>query len=275
MKSLSVGVFLFASCGLAFAQAGAPPRVKPQPSQPADPTLPQVLPLHDAQTWPSDCALRLVEIARFTHQPTLNGPSRCGAGDLVRLEGIMMQNSRLIAVRPAAILRCPMAESVAQWVRDDLGPLAKELEAAPIAIANQGSYDCRGRNNDTSAKISEHGRGNALDLGPISLANGRVLDLSERFVTQSFRQRLRDTACHRFTTVLGPGADPFHANHIHIDLAERARGYRICQWDVGTPESATEVPMPRPKPVALKEGKLTTGISKSRDALAPGPQRKR
>src|SRR5262249_23324450 len=147
--------------------------------------------------------------------------------------------------------------------------------APQVAIKNGDSYECRRRNNDSSAKISEHARGNALDLGQIRFANGTLVELDNRFAFQSIRQRLRDTACHRFTTVLGPGADPFHANHIHIDLAERARGYRICQWEVGTPGSGAEVPMPRPNPVALKEGKLTTGMSKSRDALALGRQRKR
>jgi hypothetical protein len=237
MRPLFVGAFLFVSCGLALAQAVPLPRAKPQLAKAADPPLSQVLPLHDAHVWPSNCTLRLVEIARFTHQPTVNGPSQCGAGDLVRLEGIMSR-SRLISVRPAAILRCQMAEAVAQWVRTDLDPILGELESPPVAITNGGSYDCRGRNNDSRAKISEHGRGNALDLGPIRLANGATVDLSKRVASQSIRQRLRDTACHRFTTVLGPG-------------------------------------LPRPKPAALKEGKLTTGISKSRDALAPGRQRKR
>ena len=268
MKPLFVGVFLFASCGLALAQAVPLPRAKPQLSGAADPLLPQVLPLHDAQVWPSNCTLRLVEIARFTHQPTVNGPSQCGAGDLVRLEGIM-SNSRLISVRPAAILRCPMAEAVAQWVRADLGPILGELELPPVAITNGGSYDCRGRNNDSRAKISEHGRGNALDLGPIRLANGATVDLSNRFASQSIRQRLRDTACHRFSTVLGPGSDPFHADHIHVDLAERTGGYRLCQWDVGVgaPEPAAEVPMPRPKPAA--EDTSSKRPTRSREAVSP------
>jgi hypothetical protein len=275
MKSLFVGLLVFVSCSFASAQSVPLPRSKPHPLRADHQPSAQVLPLHDAQLWPSDCALHLMSIARFTQQPTLNGPNQCGAGDLVRLDGIMMPNSGLITVSPPPMLRCTMAEAVAQWVRDDIGSIIGEFEAPPVAITNEGSYECRGRNNDSGAKISEHARGNALDLGKIRLANGTLVELSNKFAFQSVRQRLRDTACHRFTTVLGPGADPFHANHIHIDLAERARGYRICQWDVGTPESATEAPMPRPKPVTLKEGKLSTGISKSRDALSPGGQRKR
>jgi hypothetical protein len=59
---------------------------------PPVPSVPQVLPLHDAEAWPSDCALRLTEIARFAPQPTLNGPDQCGAADLVRLEKVIVPN---------------------------------------------------------------------------------------------------------------------------------------------------------------------------------------
>jgi hypothetical protein len=162
-----------------------------------------------------------------------------------------MPNSALVSVMPPATLRCPIAEAVAQWVRNDLGPAMAEFDSPPAAITNHGSYDCRGRNNDAGAKISEHGRGNALDLGPIRLANGVVVDLTKRSTPQSFRQRLRDAACRRFNTVLGPGSDAYHADHIHVDLAERAHGYRMCQWDVRENEAVAEVPIPLPKPVAV------------------------
>jgi hypothetical protein len=73
MKPLFVGVFLFVSCDLALAQAVPLPRAKPQLSGAADPRLSQVLPLHDAHVWPSNCTLRLVEIARFTISRLLMG----------------------------------------------------------------------------------------------------------------------------------------------------------------------------------------------------------
>jgi hypothetical protein len=126
------------------------------------------------------------------------------------------------------------------------------IQSSPVAIATEGSYDCRGRNNDSNGKVSEHGRANALDLGSIRLANGAIIDLSDRSASQSFRQRLRDAACRRFTTVLGPGSDPYHANHIHVDLIERARGYRICQWDVEAREAANAVPLPLPNPLRVE-----------------------
>jgi hypothetical protein len=191
----------------------------------------------------------------------------------VRLEAIIMPNSALVGVMPAATLRCPIAEAVAQWVRNDLGPAMAELESPPAVVSNHGSYDCRGRNNNVGAKISEHGRGNALDLGPIKAANGAVMDLTKRSTPQSFRQRLREAACHRFNTVLGPGSDAYHADHIHVDLAERAHGYKMCQWDVREAEAVVEVPIPLPKPggPTLAERKL----SKHPTKMAMRPRRLR
>ena len=41
--------------------------------------------------------------------------------------------------------------------------------------------------------------------------------------------------CARFSTVLGPGSDGYHEDHIHLDLMERRNNYKICQWDVWDP----------------------------------------
>jgi len=260
MRLLTVCMILLATCGVALPQPAPLPRAKPlssrTPYPPSMVPMPPALPLHDFEAWPSDCGLRLAEIARFAPQPSLNGPGQCGAADLVRLEEVTMTNSAPVSVMPPATLRCSMAEAIARWVRNDLGSAVAELGSPPVALTNGGSYNCRGRNNDASAKISAHGRGNAFDLGPIKLANGAVMDLSNGVTPQSFRLHLRDATCHRFNTVLGPGSDPYHVNHIHLDLAERARGYKMCQWDVGTPDVVAEVPMPLPKPSPLAEPML-------------------
>lgn len=279
-RSLIIVVCLMAPSVLAWCMEVPLPRAKPLPvaSSSSVALVPEVLPLHDAEAWPSDCAVRLAETARFAHQPTINGPGQCGASDVVRLEGIMMPNSALVTVMPAATLRCPMAEAIARWVRNDLGPAMAELESPLASLTTHGSYECRGRNNAAGAKISEHGRGNALDLGPIRLANGSVVDLSKRSTPQPFRQRVRDAACQRFNTVLGPGSDPYHAEHIHVDLAERAHGYRMCQWEVRGTQPVAEVPMPLPRATAVKfaEGKLSKRPAKmAMPARRPSPSVKR
>jgi hypothetical protein len=131
MKSLSIVLFLLAACDLAWAKEVPLPRAKPMSAahSPPQAAAPEVLPLHDAEAWPSDCVLRLAEIARFVHQPSVNGPGQCGASDVVRLEGIIMPDSALVSIMPAATLRCPIAEAVAQWVRNDLGSAGTRIGA--------------------------------------------------------------------------------------------------------------------------------------------------
>ena len=85
------------------------------------------------------------------------------------------------------------------------------------------------------AKLSEHGKGNAIDLRAFMLSDGRVLSLTDVKVAKDFRDQLRESACHRFTTVLGPGSDSYHESHIHLDLIERRQGFRMCQRDLRTP----------------------------------------
>jgi hypothetical protein len=188
---------------------------------------------------PSSCVERLAKIAKFAPLPEVTGPGECGIADVVRLENIVMPDGSLVAVFPYAILGCPMAEALAQWMRD-IGPAANEFGSPPAAITNHSAYVCRGRNGNPAAKLSEHGRGNALDVASIKLANGRLLDLTNRSVSEDFRRRVRDAACERFATVLGPGSDRYHETHIHLDLAERKNGYSMCQWNIDVHTASNE-----------------------------------
>jgi len=91
------------------------------------------------------------------------------------------------------------------------------------------SYVCRPRNNVKGAVLSEHGRANALDVRALGLADGRTVLVTATDVP-ALMVEMKRSACARFTTVLGPGADPSHEFHLHVDLAQRRGGYRICQW---------------------------------------------
>jgi hypothetical protein len=140
-------------------------------------------------------------------------------------------------------------------VREEAAPRALALGSSLKALDNLTSFDCRGRNGVVGAKLSEHGKANALDIHALRLADGRVLELTDPKVSRDFRDGLRKSACAQFTTVLGPGADGFHEDHIHVDLLERRGGYRICEWDVREPGEALaarafadSVPLPRPRP---------------------------
>lgn len=200
---------------------------------------------------PSACQLRVsAKIAVIEPLPSLTGPGDCGASDVVRLEAIIQPDKSQVALNPPATMRCTMAEALANWVREDLTPTTSQLGSAPRALDNYASYDCRGRNRVAGAKISQHGLANAIDVRGVQLANGRFASFTDRNLGREFREAVRKSICERFTTVLGPGSDGHHEDHIHMDLAERRGGYRLCQWNVLDPanEIPKDVPLPRPRP---------------------------
>ena len=206
----------------------------------------------EAPIEPSACQLRLQEVAVMHPLPPIVGPGDCGAVDVVRLESIVLSDRTKVAVSPPATLRCTMAEAVAHWVREDVVPAVREFASPLREVDNYDSFECRGRNRVAGAKISEHGLANAIDVKAFKLADGTVLGPTDVSVPKDLREGLRQNACARFTTVLGPGSDSYHESHIHVDLAERKNGYRICQWDVREPAEdvaeTADVPLPRPRP---------------------------
>jgi len=205
---------------------------------------------------PSACRLALTDaIAIAPSIPDIRGPGGCGGEDLVRLEAIVLPDKRQVPVKPAAILRCRMATAVAEWIRNDIAPIAARLGSAISDLDNFDSYQCRGRNRIAGAQLSEHGRANALDVRGFKLANGRMLSLTDRHLARETRESVLHSACTRFSTVLGPGSDWYHEDHIHLDVMERRNNYRICQWNVWDPlpQIAPLMPAGRPEEAPPRE----------------------
>lgn len=198
----------------------------------------------------SDCRQRITpDIAAIEALPAISAPGGCGAEDVVLLEAVITKDKIRVAVTPPATMRCSFAEAVIHWVRDDAAPAVATLGAPLRAIANYASYECRSRNRIIGATLSEHGRANALDIRALVLANGEVVNPTDPTVAKGVRERLKSAACARFTTVLGPASDGYHENHIHLDLAERHQGFRLCNWLVRDRADAA-LPIPRPRPPA-------------------------
>ena len=220
---------------------------------------------------PSACQLRLAKVATFKPLPILIGAGECGALDAVILDAVILPDRAKVVVSPPATLRCTMAEEVAAWLRDEVAPAVLKLGAPLRGLDNFDSYECRGRNRVRGATLSEHGRANALDVRAFRLASGEMVELTDVNIAKAWREGIRGDACARFSTVLGPGSDGHHEEHIHVDLAERRGGYKMCQWDVREPATLAEkkdpraeaaafsptsaplsepVPLPRPRPLA-------------------------
>ncbi|WP_028334511.1 extensin family protein [Bradyrhizobium sp. USDA 3256] len=263
--------------------AGPSESAKPvEAAKPAEPAAPQLSACRQALT---------EEIAIAPSIPDIHGAGGCGGEDLVRLEAIVLPDRRKVAVKPAAILRCKMAAAVADWIRTDIAPLAQSLGGGISNLDNFDSFECRGRNRVAGAQLSEHGRANALDVRAFGLADGKSISLTDRSVPRTLRETVLHSVCARFSTVLGPGSDWYHEDHIHLDLIERRNNYRICQWNVDDPlpQVAPLLPAERPEEAPPREvaaksdapkadtskadhGKSGTGkpdATKSDDAAAP------
>jgi hypothetical protein len=189
--------------------------------------------------------------------------SGCGGPDAVLLQRVILEDHTEVAVEPPATLRCEMAEAITEFVRRDLAPAAAALGSPLRSVENYDSFTCRSRNGVTGAKLSEHGLANALDIRSVRLKDGRVVRPADADASFMFRTSMKAAACERFTTVLGPGSDGYHEDHIHLDRIERHSHYRMCQWDVrdepkfalqsvSTKPAATAAPSPGMASAALR-----------------------
>jgi len=249
----------------------------PAPAMPDKPAEPAATP---GPPPPSACRLALSEaIAIAPSIPDIQGPGGCGGEDLVRLEAVVLPDRRQVALKPAAILRCTMATAIADWIRTDMEPLAVGLGSSISVLDNFDSFECRGRNRVAGAQLSEHGRANALDVRALKLANGQSIGLTDRNVPRDVRESVLHSVCARFMTVLGPGSDGYHEDHIHLDLMERHNNYKICQWNVWDPlpPIAPLLPAARPDEAPPREA-AQPDAAKSDAAPAPAaapPTKKR
>ncbi|WP_454918338.1 extensin-like domain-containing protein [Xanthobacter sediminis] len=169
----------------------------------------------------------------------ISGEDGCGMEYPFRVHALVEGN---VAVEPAARLACPVIRQVDGWVREVVEPAAEAWLGQPVvAIRQMSSYSCRPMNGQAGAKISEHAFGNALDVGAFRTADGQWITVKNGWKgtqeERGFLLQVQAGACERFTTVLAPGSNVFHYDHIHVDLMRHAKGRMICK------------PAPRPMPM--------------------------
>lgn len=162
-----------------------------------------------------------------------------------------------VEVKPAATLACPLVAALDHWLAQSVQPAAQRWFRQPVVEIKQiSSYSCRSMNNQAGAKISEHAFGNAIDVAAFVLADGRTIRVKDGWrgapEEQGFLRDVQGAACDRFSTVLAPGADAFHYDHIHVDLMRRTSGRRICQ-------------------PAAEDGELVAARAQSRNPIAARP----
>lgn len=127
-----------------------------------------------------------------------------------------------------AVVNCDLASTLAAFMRDVVDPLARErLGAGVTDIRVAAAYHCRTRNGVSGAKLSEHAKGNAIDISAFKV-KGDWIEVGGKngFAQAAFLKEVRKSACGPFTTVLGPGSDAYHSDHFHFDLAKRGQSGR-------------------------------------------------
>jgi hypothetical protein len=177
----------------------------------------------------SNCSIDPQSFGRAEAVDDFTDPSGCGARNAYRVYDISG-----VSFSQPALIRCEVANTLAEWIANTVQPRAKAIFGQSIVrFKVAASYACRPRNNKRGAKLSEHGMANAIDLAAFTLTDGREINVEHDWYSgpadnRAFLRAIRAEACGPFHTVLGPGSDPEHHDHIHLDLQRERGGGPYC-----------------------------------------------
>lgn len=156
--------------------------------------------------------------AKFTVLPDRIFGNGCSATGAVQLNAIGIPITHLGA------MKCRVAERLSAWTNEAVQNAAKAwLGSHVVRIDSFGTYNCRPRNGVAGAKLSEHGRANAVDIAAFQLADGRRITVEHGWNgpdanVRNFLRAIHKAACRRFAIVIGPDGDRMHYNHFHFDM---------------------------------------------------------
>ena len=155
-----------------------------------------------------------------------------------RMRGCGVQNpvqvTEVAGVRlsTASTMNCETAQALKSWIENGLKPAVRRKGGGVAELKVAAHYSCRTRNNRPGAKISEHGKGNAIDISAIRLNNGVEISVLRDWNKRAEGKVLKaahKSACGPFKTVLGPNADRYHRDHFHFDIARHRGGGKYCR----------------------------------------------
>jgi Extensin-like protein C-terminus len=175
-----------------------------------------------------------------------------------------------VAVKPAATLACPIVSVLDHWLDSSVQPAAQRWFGARVVEIKQiSAYSCRGMNGNSNAHISEHAFGNALDIAAFTLSDGRRISVKDGWhglpEEQGFLRDVQGAACQQFTTVLAPGSNAYHYDHIHVDLMRRASRRFICEPSAVSGEEVAVRAGAR-NPSAAREPNVTGSLGGHKEA---------
>lgn len=146
----------------------------------------------------------------------------CGVQEAVRVRQVAG-----VALSQPAVMDCPTATAFRHWVETGVKPAIGRRGGGVMEMRVLASYSCRTRNSRKGARISEHGKGRAVDIGGFVLRNGKEISVLKNWGKRKDGRILRKmhrSACGTFGTVLGPESDRYHRDHFHFDTAHYRSG---------------------------------------------------
>jgi hypothetical protein len=159
----------------------------------------------------------------------------CTLEGAVKLLGVETEFGS-VSISGEPTLLCSFARQFAGWVGDVGAPLTLAYTGQRLAVIETGpGFICRTRYDRDDEVLSEHAKGNAIDIAAFVLADQTRIpvrnDPSDSAMSRDLIRTLRTTACGYFTTILGPGSNASHADHLHFDLGLHGKtaNYRICE----------------------------------------------
>lgn len=168
-----------------------------------------------------DVAIQGENVGRVTGK--LRG---CGIENAVRVRSVSG-----VGLSTGAVMDCGTATALKRWMEGSAKPALSRKGGGLTSIRVAAHYACRTRNNQRGAKLSEHGKGRAIDISAFRLADGSEITLLNGWNNRKYSKALRQMhkgACGTFGTVLGPNANKFHRDHFHFDTA-RYRSGSYCK----------------------------------------------
>jgi hypothetical protein len=128
-----------------------------------------------------------------------------------------------------ALMTCDVARALHRWVARDAKDIVGRRGGGLESLQVINGYSCRTVNSRPGGKISEHGKGKAIDIAAFGLRDGSSISVLRGWRDRTdgpVLRRLHRAACGPFSTVLGPDADRFHQDHFHLD---RRGGGAYCR----------------------------------------------
>jgi hypothetical protein len=152
----------------------------------------------------------------------------CGIANPVRVSAAPVDWNK------PGVMSCEMARTVARFEAEVVQPLAlRHFGQRVVRLNHMGTYDCRTQRTTkaaTAGRISEHSKGQALDLGGFGLADGTVVSVKKDWrgagQKSEFLQAVAQASCQTFNVVLTPNHDRLHQDHLHLDIGP----HRLCGY---------------------------------------------